>query len=114
MYVEKSLISRIIHNLIYNSVLHNPSGCDIQIILKHLSNNTFSITVRDNGIGASPDRLKNINKIEEFSFDISGVRRSGIGLKITKQIVDLHNGDMAITSQVGEYFQTTITLDTVN
>ncbi|WP_165619632.1 sensor histidine kinase, partial [Streptococcus equi] len=28
MYVEKFLISRIIHNLIYNSVLHNPSGCD--------------------------------------------------------------------------------------
>lgn len=114
MYVEKSLISRIIHNLIYNSVLHNLSGCDIQIILKSLPNNKFSITVLDNGIGASSDRLKNINKIEEFHFDISGVRRSGIGLKITKQIVDLHNGDMSISSQQGEYFQTTITLDVIN
>lgn len=113
MYVEKSLVSRIIHNLIYNSVLHNPSGCDIQIILKSLTNDRFSITILDNGVGTSVDRLNNINKIEEFNFDISGVRRSGIGLKITKQIVDLHGGDMFISSQQGEYFQTTITLDSI-
>ncbi|MBS4462737.1 HAMP domain-containing histidine kinase [Aerococcaceae bacterium zg-B36] len=114
MYVEKSLISRIIHNLIYNSILHNPSGCDIQIILKHLPNNKFSITICDNGIGTSPDRLNNINKIEEFNFDISGVRRSGMGLKISKQIVDLHSGEMFIDSQLGEYFLTTITLYSIN
>ncbi|HEL1022097.1 sensor histidine kinase [Streptococcus equi] len=114
MYVEKFLISRIIHNLIYNSVLHNPSGCDIQIILKSLANNKFSITILDNGVGTSTDRLNNINKIEEFNFDISGVRRSGMGLKITKQIVDLHGGDMFISSQQGEYFQTTITLDSIS
>ncbi|HEL1154685.1 TPA: ATP-binding protein, partial [Streptococcus equi subsp. zooepidemicus] len=42
------------------------------------------------------------------------VRRSGMGLKITKQIVDLHGGDMFISSQQGEYFQTTITLDSIS
>ncbi|HEL1993456.1 TPA: sensor histidine kinase, partial [Streptococcus suis] len=89
------------------------SGCDIQIILKSLTNDRFSITILDNGVGTSVDRLNNINKIEEFNFDISGVRRSGIGLKITKQIVDLHGGDMFISSQQGEYFQTTITLDSI-
>lgn len=92
MYIEKSLMSRVIHNLIYNSVLHNPSGCNIQIVLNYISRNKFSVIIRDNGIGTSTDRLKNINKIEEFNFDISGVRRSGMGLKISNQIVDLHGG----------------------
>ncbi len=112
MYIEKALISRLVHNLIYNSVLHNRAGCEINIILEYVSNNSFTITVRDNGIGVSSDRLKNINinNIEEFNFDISGVRRSGIGLKISKQIIDLHNGNFVITSQQGKYFQTTIAL----
>lgn len=110
MYIEKSLMSRVIHNLIYNSVLHNPSGCNIQIVLNYISRNKFSVIIRDNGIGTSTDRLKNINKIEEFNFDISGVRRSGMGLKISNQIVDLHGGSMIITSEQGEYFQTEINL----
>ena len=110
MYIEKSLMSRVIHNLIYNSVLHNPSGCNIQIVLNYISRNKFSVIKRDNGIGTSTDRLKNINKIEEFNFDISGVRRSGMGLKISNQIVDLHGGSMIITSEQGEYFQTEIIL----
>lgn len=110
MYIEKSLMSRVIHNLIYNSVLHNPSGCNIQIVLNYISRNKFSVIIRDNGIGTSTDRLKNINKIEEFNFDISGVRRSGMGLKISNQIVDLHGGSMIIKSEQGEYFQTEIIL----
>ena len=112
MYIEKSLMSRVIHNLIYNSVLHNPSGCNIQIVLNYISRNKFSVIIRDNGIGTSTDRLKNINKIEEFNFDISGARRSGMGLKISNQIVDLHGGSMIITSEQGEYFQTEIILPT--
>ena len=110
MYIEKSLMSRVIHNLIYNSVLHNPSGCNIQIVLNYISRNKFSVIIRVNGIGTSTDILKNINKIEEFNFDISGVRRSGMGLKISNQIVDLHGGSMIITSEQGEYFQTEIIL----
>ena len=110
MYIEKSLMSRVIHNLIYNSVLHNPSGCNIQIVLNYISRNKFSVIIRDNVIGTSTDILKNINKIEEFNFDISGARRSGMGLKISNQIVDLHGGSMIITSEQGEYFQTEIIL----
>ena len=112
MYVEKALISRVIHNLIYNSVLHNRSGCKISIILECTSNNEFSIIVLDNGVGVSPDRLKSINisNIEEFNFDISGVRRSGMGLKISKQIINRHGGSFIITSQQNKYFQSKIIL----
>lgn len=116
MYVEKALISRVIHNLIYNSVLHNQSGCKISVIIGTLTNNNFTIIIRDDGIGVSPEQLKNISiqNIEEFDFDISGVRRSGMGLKISQQIINLHKGQFVITSQQGKYFQTTITLPIQN
>lgn len=116
MYVEKALISRVIHNLVYNSVLHNQSGCKISIIIGTLTNNNFTIIIRDDGIGVSPERLKNISNqnIEGFNFDISGVRRSGMGLKISQQIINLHKGQLVITSQQGKYFQTTITLPIQN
>ncbi|WP_025729213.1 sensor histidine kinase [Atopobacter phocae] len=112
MKIEKALVSRVFHNLIYNSVLHNPLGCDIKIILEYVSDHRFNIIVRDNGAGVSPERLKSINdyNIEEFNFDISGVRRSGMGLKISQQIIDLHDGQLILTSQQGEYFQSSINL----
>ncbi|MGT2756847.1 sensor histidine kinase [Streptococcus ovuberis] len=110
MNIEKNLISRVIHNVIYNSVLHNHAGCDIKIYLKLLSENYVAIVIEDNGIGASPECLKNIQENENFEFDISGVRRSGMGLKISKHIIEAHDGKLAISSKQNEYFQTLITL----
>lgn len=66
MYIEKSLMSRVIHNLIYNSVLHNPSGCNIQIVLNYISRNKFSVIIRDNGIGTSTDILKILIKLRNL------------------------------------------------
>ncbi|WP_049554329.1 sensor histidine kinase, partial [Streptococcus salivarius] len=85
--IEKNLISRVVHNIIYNSILHNPGGCNVNISL-HRDKEFLVITIEDDGIGIANDKLLSIhnsNKIIE-EFDISGIRRHGMGLKISKQI----------------------------
>nr|QID26275.1 sensor protein [Streptococcus suis] len=43
--IEKNLISRVVHNIIYNSILHNPEGCNVNISL-HRDKEFLIITLR--------------------------------------------------------------------
>ena len=51
---------------------------------------------------------KKITELNELSFkniDISKIRTTGIGLKISKQIVDLHQGSISFASVQNEFFE---------
>ena len=70
------------------------------------------ITIEDNGIGITNDKLlsiHNTNKIIE-EFDISGIRRHGMGLKISKQIIEVHEGIFKVESKEKQFFRVIITL----
>ncbi|EHJ51726.1 ATPase/histidine kinase/DNA gyrase B/HSP90 domain protein [Streptococcus macacae NCTC 11558] len=107
--VEKNLISRVIHNIIYNSVLHNQNGCNISIYLEK-KDSFLVVIIEDNGIGVTIDKLNRLYEEEITEFDISGIRRHGIGLKISKQIIEVHNGTMKIQSKENQFFRTIIEL----
>lgn len=109
--IEKNLISRVFHNIIYNSILHNPEGCNVNIRL-HRDKEFLIITIEDDGIGITNDKLLSIhnsNKIIE-EFDISGIRRHGMGLKISKQIIEVHKGSFKVESKDKQFFRVIITL----
>ncbi|HFU3789926.1 TPA: ATP-binding protein [Streptococcus suis] len=46
--------------------------------------------------------------IEEF--DISGIRRHGMGLKISKQIIEVHEGTFKVESKENQFFKVIINL----
>lgn len=106
---EPNLISRVVHNVIYNSVLHNPDGCQISIYL-HDRGDSFQITIRDNGVGVSCSKLANLYQQENTEFDIAGVRHHGMGLKISRQIIQVHKGKLTVSSELNHYFQVDIDL----
>lgn len=58
----------------------------------------------------SCSKLANLYQQEDTEFDIAGVRRHGMGLKIAKQIVQVHKGKLAISSELNHYFQVDIDL----
>jgi len=113
MFVEKNLISRVIHNLIYNSVLHNPEGCKISINL-HRQADAFQIIISDNGVGISKEKMTEIYSNEQMEFDLAGVRRYGMGLRISLHIIRVHGGQMHIESELNQYFRTIIELPLVD
>ena len=92
--IEQFLITRVIHNIIYNSVLHNEKGCTIRINLFKKDTNVI-VEIKDNGQGASPEKIAELNELSFKNIDISKIRTTGIGLKISKQIVDLHQGSIS-------------------
>ena len=111
--IEQFLITRVIHNIIYNSVLHNEKGCTIRINLFKKDTNVI-VEIKDNGQGASPEKIAELNELSFKNIDISKIRTTGIGLKISKQIVDLHQGSISFASVQNEFFESIISLPIFN
>ena len=104
-------IERCIVNLVGNAVKFTPPGGKIDVIIND-NEETVSILVKDTGIGISEKNIKTIfdkfNQVIDSNSEIKG--GSGLGLTITKHLIELHNGRIDVFSEVGRGSQFVITL----
>lgn len=93
-------LQQVLWNLVNNSVKFTPIGGKIEIS-SHAKNSVLEISVRDNGIGISEEFLPQV--FGRFAQnDDSGSQRHGglgLGLAISKQIVELHGGTIRAESE---------------
>jgi signal transduction histidine kinase len=113
MACDAEQIQRILLNLISNAVKFNAGGGEIFVsVCAADSENSVKISVKDSGIGISPDDQQVI--FERFiQVDKSLTRKhegSGIGLTLAKSLVELHNGTITLESEPGIGSTFTITL----
>ena len=99
---DELLISIAISNLIRNAI--NNSENDTSIIVKSYNDDSYNyISVKDEGCGISKEDIKKI--IEPFyRVDKARSRKdggAGLGLSIVKKIIELHNGELIIESELG-------------
>ncbi len=99
-HCDARLLSRAVGNLVQNSINHNPDGCDI-ILALDCTNKCISLSISDNGVGLSAEKLKELNEKPHYmeSTDDRLDLRHGLGLILVHQIVDAHNGTMQIESK---------------
>lgn len=86
---DRSLVRRLLENLINNSVVHNPNGCYINVRLatdKHRPKMAV-LTVEDDGVGVSEARLKALRK----SVRMDKLSEHGLGLRVVRQIAALYH-----------------------
>ncbi|MCV9387855.1 ATP-binding protein [Reichenbachiella ulvae] len=96
---NQSRIYQIISNLLSNSIqaIHNEG--EIEISIKSV-NEIYSITVRDNGEGMSPNLQKKI--FEPFFTTKPSSKGIGLGLALTLNIIEELNGTIHVESEIGE------------
>jgi len=97
-------IKQVVLNLFHNAVQHTDSEQGKIHVSLHASNTQAELTVRDNGIGISAEHLPHIFD-RFYRSDSSRTRKyggSGLGLSITKSIVDAHGGEIKVKSKLGE------------
>lgn len=94
---DKELLKRALNNLIQNSVNHNEEGCTIYLSAV-VTGDKCTITVEDNGIGASDEEINKLNNTPHYMVCDSNVtnQRHGLGLLIVKQIMAVHHGKTTI------------------
>ena len=109
---------RILTNIIGNSIKYTPAGGTIRFTVKETPASRenyygYDFIIEDNGIGMSEEFLKHI--FEQFSREktttASGVEGTGLGMAITKKLIDLLGGTIDIQSKLGEGTKTTIHLE---
>lgn len=98
--VDEQRINQVMHNLLNNALRHTPSGGTIRI-RAFAQDNTLGIEIHDTGEGIPPEHLPNV--FERFyRVDYARSRKTGgmgLGLAITKAIVEAHNGSISIASK---------------
>ena len=110
-------INQILLNVTGNAVKFTPTGGKITLRIQelppqHKGYGTYQFTISDTGIGMSDDFLEKIFSPFEraVSSTSAKVEGTGLGMAITKNIVDMMNGDIDVVSAEGEGTTFTITL----
>ena len=99
---DENRVVQILYNLVGNAVKFTVRGC-VKISARK-KGNMLEVCVSDTGEGIPEDKLKDIFKSFE-QVDNSLTRRhggTGLGLPITKQLVELQGGSIHVESQLGE------------
>ncbi|MCD1259241.1 response regulator [Paenibacillus athensensis] len=100
---DEDRLQQIFHNLLSNAIKFTEQGC-IELS-SFLESDKVVISVKDTGIGIPQDKLSVIfNPFEQV--DGSLARKyggTGLGLHVTKQLVELHGGTLTVESQLGQY-----------
>jgi PAS domain S-box-containing protein len=93
-------ITQVISNLVGNAINYTPSGGQV-VVEMAVEAQEAVIRVRDTGIGIAPDMLERIFEPFFRVDQTATVRGAGLGLAISKEIVDLHGGTITVESEVG-------------
>ncbi|WP_294804886.1 response regulator [uncultured Gemmiger sp.] len=115
---DKLRLNQILLNIVGNAVKFTPAGGTINIRVREKpcprsGCTTFVFSVKDNGIGMSPEFQQHV--FDSFSREQtatrSGIQGTGLGMAITKNIVDMMGGTITLKSEQGKGSEFTVTLD---
>ena len=111
-------VNQIILNVISNAIKYTNEGGSVLYTIKELESDNdkkakFNFIITDTGMGMSDEFQKHIFDTfeREASSSISGIQGTGLGMAITKQLVDIMGGDIKVESKLGWGTTITITLD---
>lgn len=103
LWIDKDKCEKIFFNLFSNAFKYTIKDSEVQVIITE-DKNTITITVKDQGVGISKDRLKLLfERFESFALPSGFAFKasSGIGLSLTKELVELHKGKIEVDSELG-------------
>jgi len=113
--IDKDRFKQVLINIIGNSIKYTPSG-SVDIKVKNNKEKNLVIVVKDTGIGMSAkDREKLFQKFYRVkSQKTESITGTGLGLWITKQIIELMKGVVSVDSMEGVGTQVTIEIPLIS
>lgn len=108
-FLDTKLVQQILNNLISNALKYSPKGSVIHFNVT-AQNGKVIFIVQDKGIGIPAEDLPRLFEPFHRATNVGTVSGTGLGLAIVKKAVELHQGEIAIESQVGVGTTFTVTL----
>ena len=99
--MNERLFERMIDNLIYNAMKHNPPGTSVVIRVDETANNQeLKIRVIDNGLGMDEETKENLfSRYYRGTNTEESMEGTGLGMSIALQIAKLHQGSILVESE---------------
>jgi PAS domain S-box-containing protein len=113
--LDQQKFKQIAYNLLSNAIKFNDDGGKVEVLAEPHDTNRFKLVVKDTGIGIKP---KDIDRLfREFEQLKSGASRrhegTGLGLALTRRIVELQGGSIGVESEEGKGSSFTVLLPLV-
>jgi signal transduction histidine kinase len=108
---DERRIRQVVFNLLSNAVKFTPQGGHIDVSTQQV-NGEVLVAVADTGPGISPDDRERIFEEFQQAADADGEQRegTGLGLALSKSLVELHGGRIWVDSEPGKGSTFTFTL----
>jgi len=106
---DRGLLQQIFTNLISNAIKYSPDGGTVEF---HLIGKESQVIfyIKDQGIGIPMADQENLFQSFSRGSNVDTIPGTGLGLAIAKACVDLHGGDITLSSQVGQGTKVTVSL----
>ena len=109
VYCDKTRLNQILLNLLSNAIKFTPAGGTVSVRVRQLAGKVrgcgqYEFRVKDNGIGMSPEFAKKIFEPfeRERTSTVSRIQGTGLGMAITKNIVDMMGGTIEVQTAQGK------------
>ncbi len=113
--VDKLRLNQVLLNTLNNAIKYTPRGGSVSLTISEQSCKkkgyaTYEFKVKDSGVGMSADFARTIFDpfTREKTSTISGIQGTGLGMSITKSIVDLMGGTIGVSSEEGHGTEVTV------
>ncbi|VUD59196.1 Sensory/regulatory protein RpfC [Thalassocella blandensis] len=110
LYADENRIQQVLLNLVGNAIKFTDSGSITILAIEN--EHDFEISVADTGIGVEKENIENMF-IPYAQVASAGIRRrggTGLGVPLTKALIELHNGKLSVDSELGVGTKFTFTL----
>lgn len=98
--VDVMLLKRALTNLIFNAVVHNNETVQVKVDIKKIDK--INISIKDNGNGINTKDLEHIfDRYYRGTNTGEAHKGSGLGMAISKEIINNHGGEIQINSKLG-------------
>ena len=109
VYCDKTRLNQILLNLLSNAIKFTPAGGTVSVRVRQLAGKVhgcgqYEFRIKDNGIGMSEEFAKKIFEPfeRERSSTVSRIQGTGLGMAITKNIVDMMGGTIEVQTAQGK------------
>lgn len=111
--VDRTRLKQVFVNLLSNAIKYNREGGTVQVHCEAAGRGRICIRIEDSGSGLSPEQLTHIfQPFERLGRETGAIEGTGIGLALSKRLVELMNGRIGVQSAVGQGSVFWVELDT--
>jgi signal transduction histidine kinase/CheY-like chemotaxis protein len=100
---DRTRVKQVLINLLFNAVKYNRPGGTVTVDCSPVPSGAVRISVRDTGFGLSPEQVEQLfQPFNRLGKEAGSEEGSGIGLVVTKRLVELMGGQVGVDSVVGQ------------